>query len=85
MAPESIARQVYSKKSDVWMFGILGMCEIFVKWSVYFDSNWWILKVYEIVARCEPYKDKDPMEVSAQIRFFKFHLHYVLIICLLVF
>lgn len=24
MAPESIAYRVYSKKSDVWMFGILG-------------------------------------------------------------
>jgi serine/threonine protein kinase len=24
MSPESIGKQVYSKKSDVWMFGILG-------------------------------------------------------------
>jgi len=23
MAPESLARQIYSKKSDVWMFGIV--------------------------------------------------------------
>ena len=23
MAPESLAKQVYSKKSDVWMFGIV--------------------------------------------------------------
>jgi serine/threonine protein kinase len=26
MSPESIGQQVYSKKSDVWMFGILGLC-----------------------------------------------------------
>jgi serine/threonine protein kinase len=25
MSPESIGQQVYSKKSDVWMFGMLGM------------------------------------------------------------
>jgi serine/threonine protein kinase len=25
MSPESIGQQVYSKKSDVWMFGIVGM------------------------------------------------------------
>jgi serine/threonine protein kinase len=25
MSPESIGQQVYSKKSDVWMFGILGI------------------------------------------------------------
>jgi serine/threonine protein kinase len=24
MSPESIGQQVYSKKSDVWMFGIVG-------------------------------------------------------------
>jgi serine/threonine protein kinase len=31
MSPESIGQQVYSKKSDVWMFGMLGIvsvCEI---------------------------------------------------------
>jgi serine/threonine protein kinase len=27
MSPESIGQQVYSKKSDVWMFGIV-VCEI---------------------------------------------------------
>jgi serine/threonine protein kinase len=48
MSPESIGYQVYSKKSDVWMFGIV---------------------VYEIVAQCEPHSDKDPIEVSTQIRF----------------
>jgi serine/threonine protein kinase len=25
MAPESIAKREYSKKSDVWSFGIVGM------------------------------------------------------------
>jgi serine/threonine protein kinase len=30
MSPESIGKQVYSKKSDVWMFGVLGMsCRFF--------------------------------------------------------
>jgi len=24
MSPESLAKQIYSKKSDVWMFGMLG-------------------------------------------------------------
>jgi hypothetical protein len=24
MSPESLAKQVYSKKSDMWMFGMLG-------------------------------------------------------------
>jgi hypothetical protein len=32
MSPESIGQQVYSKKSDVWMFGMLGM----------FVCTWWI-------------------------------------------
>jgi serine/threonine protein kinase len=47
MSPESIGQQVYSKKSDVWMFGIV---------------------VYEIVSQCEPHCDRDPLEVSTQIR-----------------
>jgi hypothetical protein len=47
MSPESIGQQVYSKKSDVWMFGIV---------------------VYEIVARREPHDDKDPLNVSREIR-----------------
>jgi serine/threonine protein kinase len=47
MAPESLREKIYSKKSDVWMFGIL---------------------VYEIVSRCEPHYDKDPMRVSSLIR-----------------
>jgi hypothetical protein len=25
MSPESIRQQIYSKKSNVWMFGIVGM------------------------------------------------------------
>jgi hypothetical protein len=25
MAPESLARKSYSKKSDIWMFGIVGL------------------------------------------------------------
>jgi serine/threonine protein kinase len=25
MAPESLREKIYSKKSDVWMFGILGI------------------------------------------------------------
>jgi serine/threonine protein kinase len=48
MSPESIGQQVYSKKSDVWMFGIV---------------------VYEIVARQEPHHDKNPLEISIEIRF----------------
>jgi serine/threonine protein kinase len=47
MAPESIAKKIYSKKSDVWMFGVL---------------------IYEIVARCEPHGDKDPLRTSVEIR-----------------
>jgi len=47
MSPESLAKQIYSKKSDVWMFGML---------------------VYEIVARREPFADKDPLNVSTRIR-----------------
>jgi len=26
MSPESLAKQIYSKKSDMWMFGMLGTC-----------------------------------------------------------
>jgi serine/threonine protein kinase len=48
MSPESIAKQVYSKKSDVWMFGMV---------------------VYEIVAQHEPHSDKNPFQVSRDIRF----------------
>jgi serine/threonine protein kinase len=47
MAPESLAKRTYSKKSDVWSFGIV---------------------VYEIVARCEPHTDADPLLVGALIR-----------------
>jgi serine/threonine protein kinase len=48
MSPESISKQIYSKKSDVWMFAVV---------------------VYEIVARREPHSDKDPLQVSREIRF----------------
>jgi len=47
MAPESIATRNYSKKTDVWMFGIV---------------------VYEIVAQCEPHKNKNVLEVAVAIR-----------------
>jgi len=47
MAPESIAAQIYSKKTDVWTFGIL---------------------VYEIVAQCEPHKNKNILEIAVAIR-----------------
>jgi hypothetical protein len=47
MSPESLAKQIYSKKSDMWMFGML---------------------VYEIVARREPFADKDPVNISTRIR-----------------
>jgi len=47
MAPESIAHRNYSKKSDVWTFGIV---------------------VYEIVAQCEPHKNKDVIDVAVRIR-----------------
>jgi serine/threonine protein kinase len=47
MAPESLAKQICSKKSDMWMFGML---------------------VYEIVARQEPFADKDPLDISTRIR-----------------
>jgi serine/threonine protein kinase len=47
MAPESIAAQIYSKKTDVWTFGIL---------------------VYEIVAQCEPHKNKNVLEIAVAIR-----------------
>jgi Eph receptor A1 len=47
MAPESLAQKIYSKKSDVWSFGIV---------------------VYEIVAECEPHKDRDTIEVALEIR-----------------
>jgi serine/threonine protein kinase len=47
MAPESIALKAYSKKSDVWSFGIV---------------------VYEIVAQCEPHKDRNILEVAVAIR-----------------
>jgi len=47
MAPESLAKRIYSKKSDVWSFGIV---------------------VYEIVAQCEPHKDRVTIEVALEIR-----------------
>jgi len=47
MAPESLAKRIYSKKSDVWTFGIV---------------------VYEIVARREPHKEVNPLEVGRLIR-----------------
>jgi len=47
MAPESLAHRNYSKKSDVWTFGIV---------------------VYEIVAQCEPHKDKDIFDAGVRIR-----------------
>jgi serine/threonine protein kinase len=33
MAPESIAKRKYSKKSDVWSFGIVGMPRVFYLFS----------------------------------------------------
>jgi len=47
LAPESISSRNYSKKSDVWTFGIV---------------------IYEIVAQCEPHKDKNVFDVGVQIR-----------------
>jgi serine/threonine protein kinase len=38
MAPESLAKQVYSKKSDVWMFGIL-VYEIVARCEPHTDKN----------------------------------------------
>jgi hypothetical protein len=41
MSPESIGQQVYSKKSDVWMFGIVGewKCEMMSKIKTFLISD----------------------------------------------
>jgi predicted Ser/Thr protein kinase len=38
MSPESLARQIYSKKSDVWMFGIL-IYEVVARYEPHTDKN----------------------------------------------
>jgi serine/threonine protein kinase len=128
MAPESIAQRTYSKKSDVWSFGIVGewvclcvcsfspqcgsvllwvweSCVLFWFWVLPIELNWTLrermsnlhshlltfihtificfcvcvdidtllllllLLVYEIVAQCEPHKDKNVIDVAVRIRF----------------
>jgi serine/threonine protein kinase len=79
MAPESIAKREYSKKSDVWSFGIVCMfLFLFEKtenenefYVVSIDSIFLFLcffSVYEIVARCEPHHDMDILQVAIAIR-----------------
>jgi serine/threonine protein kinase len=86
MAPESIANRNYSKKSDVWTFGIVGLwilsifilfhftiwCDIFVLMSSFTSIIeklvCFVCLVYEIVAQCEPHKDKDVFDVGVRIR-----------------
>jgi serine/threonine protein kinase len=38
MSPESIGQQVYSKKSDVWMFGSVGLFIIHKKKLCFLDN-----------------------------------------------
>jgi serine/threonine protein kinase len=82
MAPKSISHRNYSKKSDVWTFGIVGLwiVSIFISfhnlmWYFCFDefihfNNWeiclFVCLVYEIVAQCEPHKDV--FDVGVKIR-----------------
>jgi serine/threonine protein kinase len=41
MSPESIGQQVYSKKSDVWMFGIVvGDLYGTSSWCPWIDPSW---------------------------------------------
>jgi serine/threonine protein kinase len=69
MAPESLATMSYSKKTDVWSFGIVGTVStlnVFL-FRMLFESL--SILVYEIVAQCEPHKDKkDLLEVALAIR-----------------
>jgi serine/threonine protein kinase len=46
MAPESIAYRNYSKKSDVWTFGIVGLCE-FSQFSFHFISQFDVIFLFE--------------------------------------
>jgi serine/threonine protein kinase len=88
MAPESIATRNYSKKSDVWTFGIvdLWIFQFFYCFTIWCD-NFFVLmslfssiiekfvcliclfvSVYEIVAQCEPHKDKNVIDIAVSIR-----------------
>jgi serine/threonine protein kinase len=85
MAPESIASRKYSKKSDVWSFGIVGTFlnnVSLIHWIFLLFLNFFVIvniqnvlneisifQVWEIVTQREPHTDIDIVDAAILIRF----------------